>query len=196
MAGLLSGARPQWRRASLQLMAFSYHNTELPQRKKLPRSWARQVVWRTRAGLGHQSRPLSWAVAVSVRGLVSARARPARLWRRTSPPNPYWPVNLCCCGRLKRPTRRVCLPSTTRQSDSRGAIETLDTRSATWKSGTPRGPNTTTASTGLIRLGFVMLGNHGTAEDVVQDAFLGLYRNWDGVHPGARGPRRRHWTRH
>jgi len=45
---------------------------------------------------------------------------------------------------------------------------------------------------GLIRLGFVMLGNRGTAEDVVQDAFLGLYRNWDGVHPGARGPRRRH----
>ena len=31
---------------------------------------------------------------------------------------------------------------------------------------------------GLIRLGFVMLGNRGTAEDVVQDAFLGLYRNW------------------
>jgi RNA polymerase sigma-70 factor (sigma-E family) len=32
---------------------------------------------------------------------------------------------------------------------------------------------------GLIRLGFVMLGDRGSAEDVVQDAFLGLYRNWD-----------------
>jgi RNA polymerase sigma-70 factor (sigma-E family) len=32
---------------------------------------------------------------------------------------------------------------------------------------------------GLIRLGFVMLGDRGAAEDVVQDAFLGLYRNWD-----------------
>jgi RNA polymerase sigma-70 factor (sigma-E family) len=32
---------------------------------------------------------------------------------------------------------------------------------------------------GLIRLGFIVLGNRGTAEDVVQEAFLGLYRNWD-----------------
>ena len=32
---------------------------------------------------------------------------------------------------------------------------------------------------GLIRLGFVMLGDRGAAEDVVQDAFLGLYRRWD-----------------
>jgi len=32
---------------------------------------------------------------------------------------------------------------------------------------------------GLIRLGFIMLGDRGAAEDVVQDAFLGLYRNWD-----------------
>ena len=32
---------------------------------------------------------------------------------------------------------------------------------------------------GLIRLAIVMLGDRGAAEDVVQDAFLGLYRNWD-----------------
>jgi len=32
---------------------------------------------------------------------------------------------------------------------------------------------------GLIRLGFVILGDRGAAEDVVQDAFIGLYRNWD-----------------
>jgi RNA polymerase sigma-70 factor (sigma-E family) len=38
---------------------------------------------------------------------------------------------------------------------------------------------------GLIRLGFVMLGDRGAAEDVVQDAFLGLYRNWDRLNdPG------------
>lgn len=37
----------------------------------------------------------------------------------------------------------------------------------------------TAHAVGLIRLGFVMLGNRGTAEDVVQDAFFGLYRNWD-----------------
>jgi RNA polymerase sigma-70 factor (sigma-E family) len=32
---------------------------------------------------------------------------------------------------------------------------------------------------GLIRLAIIMLGDRGTAEDVVQDAFLGLYRHWD-----------------
>lgn len=37
----------------------------------------------------------------------------------------------------------------------------------------------TAHAVGLIRLGFVMLGDRGAAEDVVQDAFVGLYRNWD-----------------
>jgi DNA-directed RNA polymerase specialized sigma24 family protein len=32
---------------------------------------------------------------------------------------------------------------------------------------------------GLIRLAIVMLGDRGAAEDVVQDAFLGLYRHWE-----------------
>ncbi len=31
---------------------------------------------------------------------------------------------------------------------------------------------------GLIRLAHVMLGDKASAEDVVQDAFFGLYRNW------------------
>ena len=31
---------------------------------------------------------------------------------------------------------------------------------------------------GLIRLAVIMLGDRTAAEDVVQDAFLGLYRNW------------------
>jgi RNA polymerase sigma-70 factor (sigma-E family) len=31
----------------------------------------------------------------------------------------------------------------------------------------------------LVRLAVVMLGDAGRAEDVVQDAFLGLYRRWD-----------------
>jgi RNA polymerase sigma-70 factor (sigma-E family) len=34
---------------------------------------------------------------------------------------------------------------------------------------------------GLIRLAIVMLGDRCAAEDVVQDAFLGLYRHWDGL---------------
>jgi RNA polymerase sigma-70 factor (sigma-E family) len=38
---------------------------------------------------------------------------------------------------------------------------------------------------GLVRLGFVMLGDRGAAEDVVQDAFLGLYRNWDRLNDPA-----------
>jgi RNA polymerase sigma-70 factor (sigma-E family) len=32
---------------------------------------------------------------------------------------------------------------------------------------------------GLIRLALVMLGDRPTAEDVVQEAFCGLYRHWD-----------------
>jgi DNA-directed RNA polymerase specialized sigma24 family protein len=32
---------------------------------------------------------------------------------------------------------------------------------------------------GLIRLAYLMLGDRGGAEDVVQDAFCGLYRHWD-----------------
>ncbi len=34
---------------------------------------------------------------------------------------------------------------------------------------------------GLIRLAVVMLGDRAAAEDVVQDAFLGLYRHWAGL---------------
>jgi RNA polymerase sigma-70 factor (sigma-E family) len=33
----------------------------------------------------------------------------------------------------------------------------------------------------LARLALVMLGDHAAAEDVVQDAFLGLYRRWDSL---------------
>ena len=34
---------------------------------------------------------------------------------------------------------------------------------------------------GLARLALVMLGDPAAAEDVVQDAFLGLYRRWDSL---------------
>ena len=36
-------------------------------------------------------------------------------------------------------------------------------------------------SLGLVRLAVIMLGDRATAEDVVQDAFLGLYRRWDSL---------------
>ncbi len=32
---------------------------------------------------------------------------------------------------------------------------------------------------GLVRLAVIMTGDRGTAEDIVQDAFFGLYRRWD-----------------
>jgi len=35
---------------------------------------------------------------------------------------------------------------------------------------------------GLTRLAFVMLGDRPAAEDVVQEAFCGLYRSWDRLH--------------
>ena len=38
---------------------------------------------------------------------------------------------------------------------------------------------------GLIRLAVIMLGDRAAAEDVVQDAFLGLYRHWGGLNDGA-----------
>jgi RNA polymerase sigma-70 factor (sigma-E family) len=34
---------------------------------------------------------------------------------------------------------------------------------------------------GLVRLAVIMLGDRGAAEDVVHDAFLGLYRRWDSL---------------
>jgi len=34
---------------------------------------------------------------------------------------------------------------------------------------------------GLVRLAIVMLGDRAAAEDVVQDAVLGLYRHWTGL---------------
>jgi len=40
----------------------------------------------------------------------------------------------------------------------------------------------------LIRLGYVMLGDRQAAEDVVQDAFAGLYRRWGRLADHARAP--------
>jgi RNA polymerase sigma factor (sigma-70 family) len=36
-----------------------------------------------------------------------------------------------------------------------------------------------THALGFVRLAFVMTGSQPTAEDIVQDAFLGLHRRWD-----------------
>ena len=35
---------------------------------------------------------------------------------------------------------------------------------------------------GLLRLAVIMLGERQAAEDVVQDAFLGLFRRWGALH--------------
>lgn len=40
----------------------------------------------------------------------------------------------------------------------------------------------------LIRLAYVMLGDRAAAEDVVQDAFLGLYKRWSRLRDTARAP--------
>lgn len=63
-------------------------------------------------------------------------------------------------------------------------MDFLDTRTSRRTRPQPAASEAVTAlyaahSLGLIRLGFIMLGDRGAAEDVVQDAFLGLYRNWD-----------------
>jgi len=39
---------------------------------------------------------------------------------------------------------------------------------------------------GLLRLAVIMLGDRQAAEDVVQDAFLGLFRRWDALNHSER----------
>jgi RNA polymerase sigma-70 factor (sigma-E family) len=41
-------------------------------------------------------------------------------------------------------------------------------------------------SLGLVRLAHIMLGDRTAAEDVVQEAFLGLYRRWSGLSDPAK----------
>lgn len=41
---------------------------------------------------------------------------------------------------------------------------------------------------GLTRLAYVMLGDRPAAEDVVQEAFLGLYRRWSALRDTASAP--------
>jgi DNA-directed RNA polymerase specialized sigma24 family protein len=46
---------------------------------------------------------------------------------------------------------------------------------------------------GLIRLAYLMLGDRAAAEDVVQDAFCGLYRRWDRLTNPSSAHGRRRW---
>jgi RNA polymerase sigma factor (sigma-70 family) len=39
---------------------------------------------------------------------------------------------------------------------------------------------------GLLRLAVIMLGERQAAEDVIQDAFLGLFRRWDALDDAER----------
>ncbi|HEX4087765.1 MAG TPA: SigE family RNA polymerase sigma factor [Trebonia sp.] len=69
----------------------------------------------------------------------------------------------------------------------------MDTHSAR-SSGSPGTADAATGVTalyeahasGLIRLAVIMLGDRQAAEDVVQDAFFGLYRNWGGLSDPAK----------
>ena len=58
-------------------------------------------------------------------------------------------------------------------------VDTADTRE------TPGAAASVTAlyaehALGLVRLAMVMTGDRAAAEDIVQDAFFGLYRRWTG----------------
>ncbi len=74
-------------------------------------------------------------------------------------------------------------------SDDRGVVDEIDFP------GSLRRPQDTEAAIGalyqahalgLIRLAYVMLGDRPTAEDVVQEAFCGLYRRWEHLSDPAR----------
>lgn len=41
---------------------------------------------------------------------------------------------------------------------------------------------------GLVRLAYITLGNRAAAEDVVQEAFAGLYRRWDHLSDTGKAP--------
>jgi RNA polymerase sigma-70 factor (sigma-E family) len=59
------------------------------------------------------------------------------------------------------PPRDVCVPLG-------GQADAADTVTALYEA----------HALGLVRLAYVMLGNRASAEDVVQEAFCGLYRRW------------------
>jgi RNA polymerase sigma factor (sigma-70 family) len=60
-------------------------------------------------------------------------------------------------------------------------VETEDTDVGTWTAERHVTALYQAHALSLARLALVMLGDPGAAEDVVQDAFLGLYRRWDSL---------------
>lgn len=63
-------------------------------------------------------------------------------------------------------------------------LRRVDTAEAEIPSRSPSAAHAVTAlyeahALGLVRLAVLMTGDQGSAEDIVQDAFLGLYRRWD-----------------
>jgi RNA polymerase sigma-70 factor (sigma-E family) len=64
-----------------------------------------------------------------------------------------------------------------------------DTHAPPVSAGTPAGEVTAlyrAYATGLVRLAMLMLADQQSAEDVVQDAFLGLYRRWGSLSDPAK----------
>jgi RNA polymerase sigma-70 factor (sigma-E family) len=60
-------------------------------------------------------------------------------------------------------------------------VDTDDTDTGTWTAQRQVTALYQAHALGLGRLALVMLGDAAAAEDVVQDAFLGLYRRWDSL---------------
>jgi len=70
-------------------------------------------------------------------------------------------------------------------------LDTEDPARAETAGGAARGHVTTlyeAHAPSLVRLALVILGDQGAAEDVVQDAFLGLYRRWDHLADPSAAP--------
>src|SRR6476646_9356060 len=103
---------------------------------------------------------------------------------------PASPTTYCCARTSRRESGNILPGATGSAGRHLCIVDFLDTDTARRAQPRPRAAEGVTAlyaahSLGLIRLGFVMLGDRGAAEDVVQDAFLGLYRNWDRLNDPA-----------
>jgi hypothetical protein len=98
----------------------------------------------------------------------------------------------------------VELAATTNEDDTEQSVTTVRLYSLQGQAATTTQPGIEDLyrehALGLVRFALLLTGGRATAEDVVQDAFLGLHRHWgrgqgSGPRPGLPAHRRGEWQR-